>query len=194
MRVKEKTYQEVMEQTKNKKLEDLTKQEALDRYFAYGTKEDYQNVEIQKLMIKHGLIEELIQSVESIITDNTVIAGILSSSIYVPLKYYGAVRGKIESTENIEGKELPQGMNWLILNFNGKQYWNGDTKSWENVEQGRDYTQYQYAYCEEQQKQYKEEINKSIGQELILITKNIRFQKHRTLCCILKEDNNITLK
>lgn len=78
--LKSTTYAEVEERLKNVPLEQMTKQQVIDRYVAYGTNEELNTPEIQRLLIKHNLTEYLINSVD-IITDKQVIKDLLSSEL-----------------------------------------------------------------------------------------------------------------
>ena len=64
------TFQEVQERLKNVPLEQYTKQDLFDRYIAYGSKEELNNPEIQRLLVKHGYIQELLEMATNI--DNEV--------------------------------------------------------------------------------------------------------------------------
>lgn len=75
------TYEEVTERLKNKKLEEYTYDDVFDRYVGYGEKHELAQVEVQRLFIKHRMIEELLfVAPRNIITDKEVIEGILSSN------------------------------------------------------------------------------------------------------------------
>lgn len=75
------TYEEVIKRLEGKKLEDYTKEDTLDRYVAYSTEEEMMLPEVQRLLIKHKLYEELLHSID-IITDKTVIKDLLSSDLF----------------------------------------------------------------------------------------------------------------
>lgn len=186
------TYAEVTERLKNKELEEYTYDDVFDRYVGYGAEHELAQVEVQRLFIKHRMIEELLFVVpRNIITDKEVIEGILSSNIYAPMGEYGAIRGTLESTEIVTDKELPQGASWLYLNFRAEQFWNRDNKSWENFKDGISHTKYRYMYYESQQKQNKEEIDKNIGQDLIVIVRSEKCnEQYDHLCCILKNETS----
>ncbi len=64
------TFEQVEERLKNVPLEQYTKQDILDRFIAYGTEEELNSPEIQKLLIKHGYIQELLEMTTNI--DNEV--------------------------------------------------------------------------------------------------------------------------
>ena len=65
-------YEEVKEKLKNMKWEEMNKKDVFDRYIAYGNYEELNNPEIQKLLIKNGYANELMDMV-TIITDEEVI-------------------------------------------------------------------------------------------------------------------------
>ena len=130
-------------------------------------------------MIKHGLVEELAHSIEKIITNKRIRNAILNK-LCNERKEYRAVEGILENTEIVEDKELPQGFSWLYLNLRVEMSWNKNTNSWNTH-----LFKYRYAYCEEKQKQYKEEIDKNIGQYIIVVSEP-EITEPETLCCILK--------
>lgn len=183
------TYNEVIERLKNIPLEQYTKQDIFDRYVAYGADYELAQPKVQKLFIKYGMIEELVTVVRSIITDKKVIDSILVGNIYVPMGEFAGIRGTLESTEIIEDQELPKGFNWLCLNFRAEQFWNRDTNSWDNFQDGISHTKYRDMYYEKKQKQYKEEIDQNIGKELMLIVNCEKCDKqYEHLYCILKNE------
>ena len=183
------TFEQVEERLKNKKMEDYTYDDVFDRYVAYGEDYELAQPKVQKLFIKYGMIEDLVLAIESIITDKEVIEGILAGNIYVTIKEYAGIRGILESTEIVEDQELPPDASWLYLNFRAEQFWNRDTNSWENFKDGISHTKYRYMYYESQRKQYKEEIDKNIGQDLIAIVRSEKCNKqYDHLCCILKNE------
>ena len=67
-----KTYEKVINELKNIKLADMTKQQVFDRFIAYGNEEELNNPEIQKVLIQNGYANELMHMV-TIITDEEVI-------------------------------------------------------------------------------------------------------------------------
>lgn len=87
------TYEEVMKRLEGKKLEDYTKGDTLDRYVAYSTEEEMQMPEVQQLLIKHKLYEELLHSID-IITNKAVIQDLLSSDLFQD-KNNTIIEGKI---------------------------------------------------------------------------------------------------
>ena len=62
------TYEQVEQRLKNKPQEQWTKDDVFDRYVGYGSPDEIENPEVQKLFIKHGLYEELINLVSNVIT------------------------------------------------------------------------------------------------------------------------------
>ena len=66
------TYEKVKSELKNINLEDMTRQQVFDRFIAYGNGEELNNPEIQKVLIKNGYANELMDMV-AIITDEEVI-------------------------------------------------------------------------------------------------------------------------
>ena len=162
------TYEEVEERLKNVKLEDMTAQDVFDRYVGYGDNKELNNIEIQKLLLKHNYIEYLISSVETIITDKTVIEKITSSDLFKDSKYH-LIRGRIENIEIMEDKELPKGFECLIVNL--------------QTQAKKEY-KLKYMYYPQKQESYKNEIEQHIGKDLILIAEHR--EKEYRLCCLLK--------
>lgn len=81
------TYAEVKERLKNVPLEQMSAQDTFDKCIGFGTYEDYNNTEVQKLLIKHNFAEWLIYGVSTIIKDKTVIEGILTSKLLKKNRY-----------------------------------------------------------------------------------------------------------
>ena len=104
------------EKLQNMELEDMTAQDVLDRYIAYGTDEDLNNPEIQNLFIKFGYIDELINSVQGVITDKKVIEKILSSNVLDDNNII-AKKGRIQEIELLEDSELPEDVCWMNISF-----------------------------------------------------------------------------
>lgn len=71
------TYKAIIERLRNIPLEQYTKQELFDRYVAYGSKEELNNPKIQRLLIKHGYIQELLEVAPNI--DNEVMEEIFKT-------------------------------------------------------------------------------------------------------------------
>ncbi len=76
------TYEQIEQRLKNKPQEQWTKDDVFDRYVGYGSPEEIENPEVQKLFIKHGLYEELINLVNNVIADKEVVEKILNSNIF----------------------------------------------------------------------------------------------------------------
>ena len=76
------TYEQIEQRLKNKPKEQWTKDDVFDRYVGYGSPEEIENPEVQKLFIKHGLYDELINLVNNVITDKEVVEKILKSNIF----------------------------------------------------------------------------------------------------------------
>jgi hypothetical protein len=166
------TYEEVEKRLKNIKLEDFTSKDVIDRYIAYGDAKDFENLEVQKLLIKHGYIEELICSVETVITDKTIIDGIINSNLFKNGNFK-LINGKIQSLDIVEDKELvPMGMCWLIINF---------------VENNNKY-KIKYMYYDNKQKEYKNEIAQYIGKNIYVIVTKDNSNNDFRLCCFLKNN------
>ena len=91
------TNQEVIERLKDKKLEEYTREDTLDRYIAYGTEEELKEPKIQQLLIKHKLYNELIDFAD-IIEDKQVIQDLLSSELFNDKSIY-LIEGKILNIE-----------------------------------------------------------------------------------------------
>ena len=75
------TYEKIQKNLKNVKLEDMTKQEIFDRFIAYGSYEEINNSKIQKLLIKNGYANELLDMV-TIITDEEVIKMLYENRVF----------------------------------------------------------------------------------------------------------------
>lgn len=89
------TYEQIEQRLKNKSKEQWTKDDVFDRYVGYGNPEEMESPEVQKLFIKHGLYEELINLVDNVITDKKVIEKILNSDI-LKTKDIKKITGKIK--------------------------------------------------------------------------------------------------
>ena len=75
------TYEKVKNELKNIKLADMTKEQVFDRFIAYGTREELNNPEIQKVLIQNGYANELMDMV-TIITDEEVIKMLYKSRVF----------------------------------------------------------------------------------------------------------------
>ena len=67
--VKAITFEEVKHRFQNKNLEDYSKQDVFERYLVYGSEQELNNSAIQRLLIKHGYIKELIEMATNISND-----------------------------------------------------------------------------------------------------------------------------
>lgn len=161
------TFEQVEERLKNVPFEQYTYNDVFDRYVAYGEDYELAQPEVQKLFIKHRMIEDLVLAVESIITDESVIDGITSSNLFEDSKYH-LIRGRIESVEIIEDKELPRGFEWLIVNLQT---------------QAEEY-KLKYMYYPQKQEIYKNKIEQNIGKDLMAVVESR--EKEYRLCCLLK--------
>ena len=93
------TYEQIGQQLKNKPKDQLTRDDVFDRYVGYGSLEELENPEVQKLFIKYGLFEELIDLVNNVITDKEVVEKILNSNIFEK-KEIKKIEGKIKDIKN----------------------------------------------------------------------------------------------
>lgn len=162
------TFEQVEERLKNVPLENYTYDDVVDRYYAYGEDYELAQPEVQKLFIKYGMIEELVSVVQSIITDKAIIDKITSSDLFKDSKYH-LIRGRIESINIIEDKELPTGFEWLIVNLQT---------------QAKEEYKLKYMYYPQKQESYKNEIEQHIGNDLMAIAEHKEKEYH--LCCFLK--------
>lgn len=89
------TFEQIEQRLKNKPKEQWTKDDVFDRYVGYGSPEEIENPEVQKLFIKHGLFDELINIVNNVITDKEVVKKILNSNI-LKNKDIRKITGKIK--------------------------------------------------------------------------------------------------
>ncbi len=89
------TYEQLEQRLKNKPEGQWTKDDVFDRYVGYGSPEEIKNPKVQKLFIKHGLYEELINLVDNVITDKEVVEKILNSNIFEN-KELKKITGKIK--------------------------------------------------------------------------------------------------
>lgn len=170
------TFEDVEERIKNKKMEELTKEDVFDRYIAYGDDKELSNPEIQKLLIKYGYIDELTSFVRSVITDKEVIDMILSSN-FVNEKDIILKNGKIQNIYFVEDSELPEQYNWMYIEFVDKDnitikvkdiHFKEEPKEWKN--ELDNYT----------------ELNKYKDEELTIIIDNANNEMR--LRCALKKD------
>ena len=74
------TIEEFRKRISNIKLEEMTSED-IDGYLAYGTEEELNNPEFQRILVQRNYITDLMDSVD-IITDREVIKAILSSNVF----------------------------------------------------------------------------------------------------------------
>jgi hypothetical protein len=165
------TFEEVEERLKGKGLNEYTYQDTIDRYVAYGDAEEFENIEVQKLLLRYNLVEELIYSMATIITDEEVIQGILQSNI-VNSTNFVCVNGRIEKLEFVEDEELtPKGTLYMIIHFKGNN--------------NKKYI-IKHIYYGAREEKYKNEIEASIGQNITVIAEE--YNSGLSLCCLLRND------
>lgn len=165
------TYEEVEQRLKNVPFEKLTAEDVFDRYIGYGDNDELQDIKVQQLLLKHNFTEYLINSIETIIADKTVIEGIATSNLLKDSKYR-CIGGKIESVAITEDKELPKGFVWLIVSL---------------VDQAKEGYKLKYMYYPQKQETYKNEIEQSIGKDVLAIVERLENKKELRLCCLLQE-------
>ncbi|MDR0979369.1 MAG: hypothetical protein LBL91_05570 [Lachnospiraceae bacterium] len=114
------TYEEVEKRLKNVKLEDMTEQDMIDRYVAYGTTEELEDIKIQRLFIKKGLVEAFVFACYvNVVTDKQLVEGIISSN-YFEDKNISYVVGRITKADFIEGNKseaITHGINHYYVEF-----------------------------------------------------------------------------
>ena len=112
------TYEKVTNELKNINLKDMTKEQVFDRFIAYGNNEELNNPEIQKILIKNGYIEELLNMV-TIITDDEVIKLLYKSNVFENYNHSGIVlfHGKISEIKP-EKKDDIFNINFEFTKFN----------------------------------------------------------------------------
>ena len=76
------TFEQIEQRLKNKPKEQWTKDDVFDRYVGYGSPEEIESLEVQKLFVKYELFDELINLVNNVITDKEVVEKILNSNIF----------------------------------------------------------------------------------------------------------------
>ena len=74
------TIEDFRKRISNIKLEEMTSED-IDGYLAYGTEEELNNPEFQRILVQRNYITDLMDSVD-IITDREVIKAILSSNVF----------------------------------------------------------------------------------------------------------------
>ncbi len=95
------TSEQVEQRLINKPKEQWTKDDVFDRYIGYGSPEEIEDSDVQKLFIKYGLYEELINLVNNVITDKEVVEKILNSNIFEK-KELKKIKGKIKDIKILE--------------------------------------------------------------------------------------------
>lgn len=165
------TYEEVEQRLKNVLFEKLTAEDVFDRYIGYGDNDELQDIKVQQLLLKHNFTEYLINSVETIITDKTVIEGIATSNLLEDSKY-SFIKGKVESVEITEDEELPKGFVWLFVNL---------------VDESEEGYKLKYMYYPQKQESYKNQIEQSMGRDVSAIVERLENKKDLRLCCLLQE-------
>ena len=105
----------------SKRLENINQEEwsdedVFERYIVYGDNDELKKSDVQKLLIKHGYIEEVTQFVDSVITDDEVINSILNSHLFEDGEI-NLRKGRIEKIEFVEDDELPEEFNWCYITF-----------------------------------------------------------------------------
>ena len=98
------------------KLKNETRDEFFDKYIAYGNDKDLCNIEIQKLLIRYGYVEELVSLISGVIIDKEIIEKIMQSKLRnnKKLKF---MNGKIASVRFEEDSTLPKDTKWLLIEF-----------------------------------------------------------------------------
>ncbi len=95
------TYEQIEQRLKNKPQDQWTKDDVFDRYIGYGSPEEIENPEVQKLFIKHELYEELINLVNNVIIDKEVVEKILNSNVFEN-KELQKIKGKIKDLKALD--------------------------------------------------------------------------------------------
>lgn len=108
------TYNEVIQRLKNIKLEDMKSQDIFDRFIIYGSICELNTYEIQKQIIKYDYTEYLVNILDEITTNETIIAEMLQSTCFKN-NNYTIVTGTIENIEIIKKKELPNMFSCVII-------------------------------------------------------------------------------
>ena len=110
------TYESVEERLKNKPVSEWTDQDVFDRYVAYGDDKELDEPSVQNLLIKHGYINELINLVDNVIYDESIIKEILNSEVIQKEKYI-VRKGKIDKMIFSENIDLPDDFIDVTLSF-----------------------------------------------------------------------------
>ncbi len=95
------TYEQIEQRLKDKPQEQWTKDDVFDRYVGYGSPEEIEDPEVQKLFIKHELYDELINLVNNVITDKEVTEKILNSNVFEN-KELQKIKGKIKDLKVLD--------------------------------------------------------------------------------------------
>lgn len=110
------TYESVEKRLKNKPVSEWTDQDLFDRYVAYGDYKELDEPSVQKLLIEHGYIDELINLVDNVIYDESIIKEILNSEVIQKEKYI-VRKGKIDKMIFSENIDLPDDFIDVTLSF-----------------------------------------------------------------------------
>ena len=112
------TYEKVTKDLKNINLKDMTKEQVFDRFIVYGNNEELNNPEIQKILIKNGYVEELLNMV-TIITDDEVIKLLYKSNVFENYNHSGIVlfHGKISEIKTEKNDDIFN-INFEFTKFN----------------------------------------------------------------------------
>lgn len=110
------TYESVEERLKNKTFSEWTDQDVFDRYVAYGDDKELDEPNVQNLLIEHGYIDELINLVDNVIYDESIIKKILNSEAIKKEKYI-VRKGKIKNIAFSENVDLPNDFLDVTLTF-----------------------------------------------------------------------------
>ena len=110
------TYESVEKRLKNKPVSEWTDQDVFDRYVAYGDDKELDEPNVQNLLIEHGYIDELINLVDNVIYDESIIKEILNSEVIQKEKYI-VRKGKIDKMIFSENIDLPDDFIDVTLSF-----------------------------------------------------------------------------
>lgn len=101
---------------KNKPTEQWTKEDVFDRYVGYGSQQEIETPEVQKLFVKFELFDELINLVNNIITEKEVVDKLLNSNIFEN-KNLQKIKGKIKEIKilDIENDHMDELKQILII-------------------------------------------------------------------------------
>lgn len=110
------TFESVEERLKNKHYSEWTEQDVFDRYVAYGDDKELNDPSVQNLLIENGYIEELINLVDNVIYDESIIKKILNSEAIKKEKYI-VRKGKIKNMVFSENVDLSNDFVDVTLTF-----------------------------------------------------------------------------